>query len=114
MYTVQHLFGKNWTWELDVKHPRFLDLCIRRTPDLSVKICVKKCVLYTQNYGNRIRCAVINHCLTLLDYWDIIHISPTTIIVYVPQNIIKIIKPASILASAGMVVFKHFQKLYDL
>ena len=32
---------------LDVKHPRFLILCIGRTPDLSVKIRVKRCVLYT-------------------------------------------------------------------
>ena len=36
---------------LDVKHPGFLALCIRRTPVLWVKICVKKCVLYTRNYG---------------------------------------------------------------
>ena len=27
---------------LDVKHPRYLALCIRRTPDLSVKTCVNK------------------------------------------------------------------------
>ena len=33
--------------------PGFLALCIRRTPVLWVKICVKKCVLYTRNYGNR-------------------------------------------------------------
>ena len=38
-------------WSLDVKHPRFLALCIRRIPVLSVKICVKKCVLYTRKYG---------------------------------------------------------------
>ena len=31
---------------LDVKHHRFLALCIRRTPVFSVKIHVKKCVLY--------------------------------------------------------------------
>ena len=35
----------------DVKHPRFLALCIRRSPVLSVKNCVKKCVLYTRKYG---------------------------------------------------------------
>ena len=39
-------------WALDVKHPRFLALCIRRTPVLSVKICVKKCVLYARKYGS--------------------------------------------------------------
>ena len=38
-------------WGLDVKHPRSLASCIRRIPTLSVKICVKKCVLYTRNYG---------------------------------------------------------------
>ena len=38
-------------WGLDVKHPRSLASCLRRTPTLSVKICVKKCVLYTRNYG---------------------------------------------------------------
>ena len=38
-------------WALDVKHPRFLALCIGRTPVLSVKICVKKCVLYARKYG---------------------------------------------------------------
>ena len=38
-------------WVLDVKHPGFLALCIRRTPELWVKICVKKCVLYKRNYG---------------------------------------------------------------
>ena len=32
---------------LDVKHHRFLALCIRRTPVLSVKICVKS-VSYTR------------------------------------------------------------------
>ena len=44
-------------WGLDVKYPRSLALCIRRTHDLSVKIYVKKCVLYTRNYGtqNRVR-----------------------------------------------------------
>ena len=39
-------------WALDVKHPRFLALCIGRTPVLSVKICVKECVLYARKYGN--------------------------------------------------------------
>ena len=39
-------------WALDVKHPRFLALCIGRTPVLSVKIRVKKCVLYARKYGN--------------------------------------------------------------
>ena len=39
-------------WGLDVKYPRSLTLCIRRTPDMSVTIHVKKCVLYTRNYGN--------------------------------------------------------------
>ena len=38
-------------WALNVKHPRFLALCIGRTPVLSVKICVKKCVLYARKYG---------------------------------------------------------------
>ena len=38
-------------WALDVKHPRFLALCLRRTPILSVKICVKKCFLYARKYG---------------------------------------------------------------
>ena len=33
-------------WGLNVKHPTFLALCIRCTPILSVKICVKKCILY--------------------------------------------------------------------
>ena len=36
---------------LDVKDPGFLALCIRRTPELWVKICVKKCILYMRNYG---------------------------------------------------------------
>ena len=31
---------------LDVKHPRSLASCIRRAPDLSVKICVKKNASY--------------------------------------------------------------------
>ena len=38
-------------WVLDVKDPRFLASFIRCTPNLSVKISVKKCVLYTRNYG---------------------------------------------------------------
>ena len=38
-------------WALDEKHPSFLALCIRCTPVLSVKICVKKCVLYARKYG---------------------------------------------------------------
>ena len=38
-------------WGPDVKYPRSLALCKRRTLDLSVKIHVKKCVLYTRNYG---------------------------------------------------------------
>ena len=33
-------------WRLSVKNSRFLALCIRRTPHLSGKICIKKCVLY--------------------------------------------------------------------
>ena len=45
---------------LDVKHPRFLALCIRRTPVLSVKIRVKKCVLYTQKYGNELVKNILN------------------------------------------------------
>ena len=40
-------------WGLDVKYPRSLALCIRRILDLSVKIHVKKCVLYTRNYGSQ-------------------------------------------------------------
>ena len=38
-------------WPGDVKHPRFLALSIRRSADLNEKNCIKKCVLYTQNYG---------------------------------------------------------------
>ena len=41
-------------WGPDVKYPRSLALCIRRTLDLSVKIHVKKCVLYTRNYGTQL------------------------------------------------------------
>ena len=37
-------------WGLNVKHPIFLALCIRRTPNMSVKICAKKCVLYGKQY----------------------------------------------------------------
>ena len=39
---------------LDVKDPGFLALCIRRIPELWVQICVKKCVLYTRNYGTKV------------------------------------------------------------
>ena len=38
-------------WALDVKHPRYLALCIGRTPVLSVNNRVKKCVLYARKYG---------------------------------------------------------------
>ena len=45
------ILGLRVAWGLDVKHPRCIALCIRRTPNLNVKICLEKCVLYTQNYG---------------------------------------------------------------
>ena len=50
-------------WTLDVKHPRFLALCIRRTPVLSVKIRVKKCVLNARKYG---RLKLMNRVLLIL------------------------------------------------
>ena len=37
-----------WPWHSDVKHPRFLALCIRRTPVLSVEIRVKKCLIHAK------------------------------------------------------------------
>ena len=46
--SISHLFVARGLY---VKYPRSLALCIRRTLDLSVKIHVKKCVLYTRNYG---------------------------------------------------------------
>ena len=39
-------------WALDVKHPRFLALCIGRTPFHTPASYVKKCVLYARKYGN--------------------------------------------------------------
>ena len=36
-------------WALDVKHPRFLALYKRRTPVLSVKICVKSASYTREN-----------------------------------------------------------------
>ena len=46
--------------KLDVKHLRFLALCIRHNPDLSVKFFVKKCVLYTRNNSNQIRFGIFS------------------------------------------------------
>ena len=45
-------FGSSCDLGTRCKNPRFLALCIRHNPDLSVKFFVKKCVLYTRNKGN--------------------------------------------------------------
>ena len=64
-----------WPWHSDVKHPRFLALCIRRTPVLSVEIRVKKYVLYTRKYGSL--CDVYS---LLLYYLQLLQIFPSCII----------------------------------